>query len=188
MSSKYEWVAIGIAVVSLLVSISATSFNYLGNKSQEANFIRAVQPHISLVPQADPSNNGVGFYFYNDGPGVGYIENLIVINKNGQKFDLSDTSEKSPATALADIIGFNQTCLRMGFPKKGNSLAVDKMEPLIAISTPPIIRTECNEYLSEMVQYTKNKTYNFQVEMVYRSSYGKKYSYSFPSNVTKELD
>lgn len=187
MSNIRDRLALGIAALSLVVSAVAVYITYSGIKNQEANFIRAVQPHISLVPQADPSNNGVGFYFYNSGPGIGYIENLIIINKIGQKFDLSNTSEKSPAAALADIVGFNQTCLRMGFPKKGNSLAVDNMEPLIAISIP-IIRPECAEYLSEMVQYTKNKTYNFQVEIVYRSSYGKNYGYSFPSNVTKELD
>lgn len=187
MSNSRDRLALGIAVLSLAVSAVAVYITYSGNKSQEANFIRAVQPHISIVPQADPNNNGIGFYFYNDGPGVGYIENLIVIDKNGQKFDLSDTSEKSPSIALADIIEFNQTCLRMGYPKKGNSLAVDKMEPLIAISTP-ITRIECAKYLNEMVRYTKNKAYDFQVEIIYRSSYGKKYNYSFPSNITKELD
>ncbi|MEY0543944.1 hypothetical protein AB7318_15400 [Providencia rettgeri] len=187
MSIKREWVAIGIAVLSLIVSGVATFFTYSGNKSQEANFIRAVKPHISIVPQADPNHNGVGFYFYNDGPGVGYIESLIITDKNGQKFDLSDASEKSPATALADITGFNGSCLRSGFPKKGNSLAVDKMEPLITISYP-ITNFECAKYLKDMVEYTTGKTYNFKAVLVYSSSYGKMYEYSFPSNVTKELD
>ncbi|WP_163898347.1 hypothetical protein, partial [Proteus mirabilis] len=77
MSNIRDRLALGIAALSLVVSAVAVYITYSGIKNQEANFIRAVQPHISLVPQADPSNNGVGFYFYNSGPGIGYIENLI---------------------------------------------------------------------------------------------------------------
>ncbi|MTC06895.1 hypothetical protein GKR51_01905, partial [Providencia sp. wls1948] len=67
MSNSRDRLALGIAILSLAVSAVAVYLTYSGNKSQEANFIRAVQPRISIVPQADPNNNGIGFYFYNDG-------------------------------------------------------------------------------------------------------------------------
>ncbi|EKK5569338.1 hypothetical protein [Morganella morganii] len=186
-SEKKYRISLFFSVLSLVVSGVAAYFTYSGNKLQETNFIKAVQPRISIVPQADINHNGIGFYFYNDGPGVGYIENLIITDMRGKSFDLSDTSEKKPAIALEDITGFSHDCLRSGFPKKGSSVSVGTMEPLITLSSP-ITKPECIKHINDMVEYTTGNQYNFEAVLIYNSSYGKRYEYSFPSNITKELD
>ncbi|ETT08086.1 TPA: hypothetical protein QH450_001976 [Providencia alcalifaciens] len=177
-----------ISIASLLIAFFSLFISYQQYNSQNINYEKEVQPYVTIVPTIDPEvNKQLGFYFFNGGLGVAYVNELKVTDSSGMETSLTSFG-RHPTKVLKSIIDDGDSYLRYGMPIKGTPIVINTMEPFITCNNTENYRFNCVPFTKYMEKAMGDNIYNFEITLIYSSIYGKKYEYSFPSNITRELD
>lgn len=119
-----------IAVITLVLSISAFAVSWTQAISQKHYNNLAVRPHVAVIPNVGGEGQKNGLYLTNVGLGPAMLKN-IRINVGGQKFEGFGSSPLSQALRAA---GLNPLCFIRSWPNEGAWLKAGDDYPLMAQS------------------------------------------------------
>lgn len=172
-----------VSVCGVIVAICAFSLSFYMGWLQKNNYEISVQPYITIVPTVEPQKNEYGFYIYNAGMGKGYVEEIEYF-LNGRKVQGTNLDILKQ---VVNYFGFNDECFSYGNPRKGDSVSLDKMNPLLALSSGVASLSQCKKTYQEFYKVLKTDNMAFTVRLRYRSIYNISYIYESSDNSQKKI-
>ncbi|MFJ5442829.1 hypothetical protein [Pectobacterium sp. CHL-2024] len=175
--------SLAISLASVIVALCALGLSVYQGYLQKKNYEISVQPYITLVPTIDGSKNEYGYYIYNAGLGNGYIDKIqYFINGREIKGDNIGSLRQ-----VVHHFGFLDECFAYGNPRKGDSVALDKMNVLLSISSSASSINECKNTIDNFHKNLSESRPNFTVKIWYNSIYNIRYLYDSSKNIQEHL-
>ncbi len=172
-----------VSVCGVVVAICALGLSFYMGWLQKNNYEISVQPYITVVPTVEPQKNEYGFYIYNAGMGKGYVKKIEYF-LNGRKVqgDNLDILKQ-----VVNYFGFNEDCFSYGNPRKGDSVSLDEMNPLLALNASVASLSQCKKTYQEFYKVLRADNVVFTVRLWYGSIYNISYMYDSSDNSQKKI-
>jgi hypothetical protein len=121
-----------IAVITLVLSISAFAVSWTQAISQQRYNSLAVRPHVAVIAGIWPGGQKTGLYLTNVGLGPAMLKN-IRIKVGGQEFE---GFGRSPVYQALRAAGLNSQCFVRSWPEEDSWLKSGDDYPLMAETSP----------------------------------------------------
>lgn len=172
-----------VSGVGVFIAICALGLSVYMGWLQKRNYEISVQPYITFVPTVNPAKKEYGFYIYNAGMGKGYIQSVEYF-LNGKKIEGDDLSA---LMQIVDYFGLNKNCFAYGRPRKGDSVSLDEMNPLLTLGEGVSVLPQCEKSYKEFYKVLSSKNNPFSIQIRYRSIYNISYLYDSVNNSQKKI-
>jgi len=182
-NKRLAMISLIVSGFSVFIALCALGLSIYMGWLQKRNYEISVQPYITMVPTVNPGKKEYGFYIYNAGMGKGYIENVEYF-LNGIKIE---GSVLSALEQVVDYFGFNNKCFAYGRPRKGDSVSLDEMNPLLTLGEGVSAIPQCDTTYKEFYKVLSAEHNPFSVKIKYRSIYNISYLYDSVDNSQKKL-
>ncbi|WP_432371962.1 hypothetical protein ACRPHP_13470 [Pantoea allii] len=182
-SNRFAITSLIVSACGVVVALCALGLSFYMGWLQKNNYEISVQPYITIVPTVESAKNEYGFYLYNAGMGKGYVENVEYF-LNGRKIQGSNLDALKQ---VVNYFGFNKECFSYGNPRKGDSVSLDEMNTLLALSAGVASLSQCKKTYEEFYKVLKDENIAFTVKLRYRSIYNVAYIYDSFDNSQKKI-
>lgn len=182
-SNRFEISSLIVSVCGVVVASCALGLSFYMGWLQKNNYEISVQPYITIVPTVEPKKNEYGFYIYNAGMGKGYVEKVEYFI-NGRKVQGTNLDILKQ---VVNYFGFNEDCFSYGNPRKGDSVSLDEMNPLLALNASVASLAQCKKTYQEFYKVLKADNMALTVRLWYRSIYNISYMYDSSDNSQKKI-
>jgi hypothetical protein len=116
--------------------------------------------------------------------GKGYIEKIEYF-LNGRKVQGTNLDILKQ---VVNYFGFNEECFSCGNPRKGDSVSLDEMNSLLALSVSVASLSQCKKTYQEFYKVLRADNVAFTVRLWYRSIYNISYMYDSSDNSQEKCD